>query len=283
MTLLPVILAITATLTPMRPRPDWPTSWEAELSEEEALAFDEGNDWVSEIYERRRLWHEFLKAIRCRESQQSTVGVRFTLTYKHRVWAFDEFGHFWNDRRFIRDDEQEGLEVLESWFKELVERSPYAGFAWSEETEDTIVFRGFEDGRFNALDFTILRLCEDFNLEPKRFWEWSGRVAPKQVASIHELTPRLLKAVLLEEFYWDYPANLDDEAIISIMMELSESGFDEGGRFEGWFNAIRDFGARHGWQGENDYYQAQYAERVVKRSNNPGTYVPVITRKGKDE
>lgn len=283
MTVLPIMLAIAATLTPMRPKPTLPTSWEAELTEEEAAAFDEGNEWVSEIYDRRRLWHEFLKKIRCVESPQSTAGVRFTLTYKHRVWAFDEFGHFWNDSRFIREDEQEGLEVLESWFRELVERSPYAGFEWGVEEGETVNFRGFEDGRFNALDFTIMRLCEDFNLEPKRFWELSGRPVPKQVASVHELHPRMLKALLLEECYWTYPANLDDQIITEVMMELAESGFDEGGRFEGWFNAVRDFGSRHSWRGENDYYLAQYAERVVKRFNNPGTYVPVITRKAKDE
>ena len=276
-----ILLAITALLTPMRPSPDKPVAWEAELTEDEALAFDEGNEWVSELYERKRLWNNFLALMNCKESPQSTAGVRFTLTYKDRVWAFDAYGHFWNDSRFVREDETEGLEILESWFKELVERSPYAGFRWMAEEGETVYFRGFDDGRFNVMDFQLMRICEEFNHSPELFLD--GDIPSKLAKSVHELHPRLLKSLLLEEGYWDYPGDLNDEKIAQTIAELVKCGFNEGGRFEGWFNAIRDYGARHGWRGYDEYYHSQYAERVTKRFNNPGQFVPVVGRKAIDE
>ncbi len=273
-------IAATAILAPMRPEPGKPLEWEAELSEEETAAFDDANSWVGVLYERRRLWNEFLDMMRLKESVQSTAGVRWTLTYKDRVWAFDAYGHYWSDSRFVLDRETDGLENLEAWFKEFLERSPYAGFEWMKEEGETMSFRGFDEGRFRAADFVIMKVCERFNANPSSLWPGNP---PAKIASIHEMHPRLLKSLIIEENFAEFPAGLDEAGVETVLRELAECGFNEGGRFEGWFNAIKDYGSRHAWRNEDEYSLAQYADRVTRRFENPGIFVPVLTRKGKDE
>lgn len=279
MILLSAILAVSALLAPTRPKPGEPLVWEAELAPDEAESLMEGGDWVDEVANRKRLWDNFLATVNCEESPQSAVGVRFTLEFDGRIWAFDGYGRYWIDSRFVREDEQEAVETLENWFRALVERGPYSGYAWAEEDADTMEFGGFEDGRFNAIDFQLLRICEEFNAIPALFW---GGEAPANLKSVHELHPRLLKALLIEEHYGDYPAALDEAAIARAIGELVECGLNEGGNFEGWFNALRDYGATHGWAGDNEYFHAQFAERVMRRFNNPGLFVPVVSRKVTD-
>ena len=63
---------------------------------------------------------------------------------------------------------------------------------------------------------------------------------------------------------------------------VNDWNWNEGGNFEGWFNALRDYGATHGWAGDNEYFHAQFAERVMRRFNNPGLFVPVVSRKVTD-
>lgn len=277
--LFPAILAVSAVLAPTRPHPGEPLNWAAELAEDEAAVFFEGGSWAEDLENRKRLWQNFLALVNCEESPQSAVGVRFTLEVDGRIWAFDGGGNCWLDSRFVREDEQETAETIEGCFRALVERSPYAGYAWAGEDAETMEFSGFESGRFNALDFQLLRICEEFNAIPTLFW---GGEAPANLKSVHELHPRLLKALLIEENFRDYPNTLDEAAIARAIRELVECGLNEGGRFEGWFNALRDYGATHGWAGDNEYFHAQFAERVMRRFNNPGLFVPVVTRKVPD-
>lgn len=274
------VLAAAAMLAPARPDPSLPVSWEAELSAGEAAAFDEAGDWVGILDERRRLWNAFLEMMRLKESEQCASGVRWMLEYKNRVWSFDAYGHYWSDSRFVRDDETDTLEELEGWFKKILERSPYAGFEWGVEQGETLNFRGFDDGRFNAADSVLAKVCDEFNANPPSFW---FEAPPPGISSVHELHPRLLKSLLIEEEYEDYPASLDEGGVRMAIRELAACGCNEGGRFEGWFNAIKDYGAAHRWRGEDDFMAAQYAERVMRRFDNPGVFVPVLMRKGKNE
>ena len=223
-----LLLAVTGTLTPARPEVDKPLSWEFELTEKEVASFDEAVEWMGEFRARRKLWADFLDTMEMTEMAQSQVGVRFIFTYKDTVWPFDEYGHLWYDNRFIREDEKPGLEIFENWLKDLVERSPYAGFPWGVEEGETITFRGFGDGRFQAIDFLIMRICENED----------------------DVHPRLVKSMLIEDYFETYPDGLDEDKII---YELEK---------------VRKLDP-----------SSKYAGRVFKRYRNPGTFVPVVRRK----
>ena len=222
-----LLLAVTGILTPTRPEVGKPVSWEFEMTEKEASSFDEAIDWLNEFRTRRNLWNKFLLTMEEVELPQSQVGVRFIFNYKDTSWPFDDYGHLWYDNRFVREDEKEGLDILENWLKELVAKSPYAGFEWGKEEGETITFRGYSDGRFQAIDFLLMRVCEGTDIHP-----------------------RLLKSMLIEDYWETYPENLDEAAVTQELEKVEK--LDP---------------------------SSKYAGRIFKRFRNPGMFVPVVRRK----
>ena len=119
-------------------------------------------------------------------------------------FIFDIWGHFWIDRRFVTDDEMKVVHRLERYYRRIFRVRPkknkkkVVDLALRPEVRNPLeipVFAGFEDARYQAHDDLIVQMVVAFNAN-KQIWCGGSAV---QTAKISDLTPALVKSMMIEE------------------------------------------------------------------------------------
>jgi len=121
-------------------------------------------------------------------------------------FSFDEWGEFYIDRRFVSADEMKVVHQIESWIKRYFP-SKVTKVRVPRTKTGTLgvpVFRGFEDARYQRHDALIQRLVDEFNANKAL---WCGGTAA-QAAKIRDLSPALVKALMIEETGGNGPTSL---------------------------------------------------------------------------
>ena len=222
----------------------------------EEAVLEKAGRLVSAQNGRRAKWERYLGLMGLRESRPSLASVRYRLSVGRRVYSFTVYGRLFIDIRFVRDDEMADVLAVERLFREMHARSPWRGEALRDPWKEPLTLCGYEDGRFASLDAPIERLVGDFN-----------RTRPERV---HELSPRLFKAFVIEESYWR-GGEVSEGELKSAMSRLAAAGSRKDGAFCGWYVALQN--AR----------DADFAERVAARSSHPELFVPVRAWKEKQQ
>ncbi len=111
--------------------------------------------------------------------------------------AFDEWGEFYVDRRFVTDEEMKTVQAIEAWirkwFPSKVKRRRVP--VLPSGREGVPVFCGFEDDRYQQHDALILKLVDEFNADKAA--GCGGTAA--QAKKIPDLSVALVKAHMIEE------------------------------------------------------------------------------------
>lgn len=120
-------------------------------------------------------------------------------------FAFDEWGDFYIDRRFITEKEMRTVKAIERWFakwfphKTPKKRAPRISAGHS----GLPVFRGFENARYQKHDALIARMTAAFNADKAK---WCGGTAA-QAAKIPDIDPALVKSHMIEESGGNAPSS----------------------------------------------------------------------------
>ncbi len=155
-----------------------------------------------QVERRARAHAVWLEIVGEEESIASDASLRFELVRLGRRYAFDRWGTFAVDRRFITPEDVELVTRFETFYQEhfalspLAKKKPTAIQKQPVLTEDSVpIFAGFEDDRYQEHDELILKLVAEFNANRA---QWAG-AAPGVKVNIPKLTPRLVKALMIEE------------------------------------------------------------------------------------
>lgn len=158
-------------------------------------------------------YNRFQSAMELEDVPFFALPIKTQMKVGGEVLSFDEDGSLWCDPRFLLPEEREvkaRLERLGSRVGGQVREKPdLAADSRPEETgRDTVlesapaapvrklpVFCGFEDRRYQQHDALIMRLVDEFNADRAA---WADATA-EQAATIHDLRPALVKAMLIEE------------------------------------------------------------------------------------
>ncbi len=145
------------------------------------------------------------------ESTASDIPLRFEMIWLEQRYPFDRWGNFAIDRRFILQDDVELIARFETFYREhfsastIGKETSTAIQTRPELTEDQVpTFAGFEDDRYQKHDALILKLVAEFNANRA---EWAG-ASPGVTVNIPKLTPRLVKALMIEETGGNGPRSL---------------------------------------------------------------------------
>lgn len=274
--------------------------------------------------ERRNAAHQFwLELQEESEEAASDAGVRFELVRFDRRYAFDRWGKFVIDRRFILSEDEELITGFETFYRNCVSRSPFAAqkeYAVAErkpvEPEIELpIFSGFEDDYYQQHDALILKLVKEFNANPAA---WAG-AADGATVVIPPLRPELIKALMIEESggkgkrsraAWrrdplqvnvpgDWtpekrdlglhkPANRNEGTLEGNLRAgikyLVRKGYGVSGQpiakrpnayFDSWRVALMRYNGRKERIRDGRSYRVAYADRIIRRSRNPGRFVPI--------
>ncbi len=177
------------------------------------------------------------------------------------------------------------------------------------------VFRGFEDERYQQHDELIARLVADFNADKAKWCGGSPAQAakiedltPAQVKShlIEESGgngPRSRAAWSVDPMQVNVPGDwgrekelvglkkpvrrnegTSEQNVRAAIMYLSRKGFGSSGRpagerpkgfFDGWPTACRRYNGRRDRTDTDRYYSEEYAEKIIRRAENPDLFVPI--------
>lgn len=139
--------------------------------------------------------------------------------------AFDEWGEFYVDRRFVTDKEMETVKAIEAWIRKWFPaktRRRRVPVLPSGKT-GVPVFSGFEDARYQKHDDLIVRLVKEFNEDKTG---GSGGTA-QQAAKIADITPALVKAHMIEESGGNGPASKAAWAVDPLQVNVPGDWGDE--------------------------------------------------------
>ncbi len=148
-------------------------------------------------------YNRFQSAMELEDVPFSASPVKTQMKVGGEVLSFEENGSLWCDPRFLLPGEREVKIRLE----ELAARIPGnrgSGIGEPENRKidesknkkpELPVFCGFEDRRYQQHDATIIRLVDEFNANRAA---WADATA-EQAATIHDLRPALVKAMIIEE------------------------------------------------------------------------------------
>ena len=139
--------------------------------------------------------------------------------------AFDEWGEFYVDRRFVTDKEMETVKAIEAWIRKWFPaktRRRRVPVLPSGKT-GVPVFSGFEDARYQKHDDLIVRLVKEFNDDKAG---GSGGTA-QQAAKIADITPALVKAHMIEESGGNGPASKAAWAVDPLQVNVPGDWGDE--------------------------------------------------------
>ena len=185
------------------------------------------------------------------------------------------------------------------------------------------VFRGFEAARYQAHDGLIARLTAEFNADKATACGGTARQAaaiadlsPALVkAHMIEETggngPRAKAAWAVDPLQVNVPGDWGAEKelvglakperrnegtveqnVRAAIRYLSRKGFSTAARpaaerpkgvFDGWLQALRRYNGRRDRTETDRYYSDEYADKIVRRANNPDLFVPVEIRLAKKE
>lgn len=120
-------------------------------------------------------------------------------------FAFDEWGDFYIDRRFVTENEMRTIRDIERWFAKWFPRKTpkkktpraTAGHAGLP------VFRGFENARYQKHDALITAMTAAFNADKAK---WCGGTA-SQASRIPDIDPALVKSHMIEESGGNAPSS----------------------------------------------------------------------------
>lgn len=222
-------------------------SYAEESAPQEAAVFARADRILAAQNGRRAKWERYLGLMGRRESRPSLASVRYRLAVGRKVYSFTTGGRLFADGRFVRDDEVADVLEIERIFRETLSRSPWKGDKLRVARDAAMELRGFEDARFARLDGPIERVVGEFNARRK--------------AAAHGLSPVLFKSFVVEESYWQDGEPSEDE-LRAALARLCAAGTDGKGRFLGWNIALRNL------------HDADFAQRVVSRADNPEAFVP---------
>lgn len=177
------------------------------------------------------------------------------------------------------------------------------------------VFRGFEDARYQRHDALIARLTADFNANKAKWCggnaDQAAKIAditPAQVKShmIEESGgngPRSKAAWDVDPLQVNVPGDWGREKellglsrpakrnegsaeanVRAAIMYLSRKGFGASGRpaaerpggfFDGWRRALQRYNGRRDRTDTDRWYSDEYADKILKRAENPEVFVPI--------
>lgn len=182
-----------------------------DLSDTDAMEFAKSIEEIARIADRaerrRKSYHRRLSSEGKAEVPISTAAVRFELDLGEVKLKFDRFGELFIDRRFVTKEELGTIKRVEARYRRVLEKQraearrekkPPVRLSSREKVENVRpvpIFRGFEDERYQKHDALILRLVREFNANKAL---WAG-ATPEQAAKIPDLTPALVKAIMIEE------------------------------------------------------------------------------------
>lgn len=136
------------------------------------------------------------------ESEPSDAALRFELVWQGRRYAFDRWGRFAVDERFIRPSDAELLARFDAFYEARLAETAFHAFpaarpkARPVPSADTLpVFAGFEDDRYQQHDTLILRLVAEFNADRATGVGAAEGTCP----NVPTLSPTLVKALMIEE------------------------------------------------------------------------------------
>ena len=177
------------------------------------------------------------------------------------------------------------------------------------------VFRGFEDARYQEHDALIARLVGEFNADKRGWTGGTAEQAAKVAdlapalvkAHMIEETggngPLSKAAWAADPLQVNVPGDWGAEKelvglvkperrnegtaegnVRAAIKYLSRKGFGASGRpaasrpkgfFDGWLHALRRYNGRRDRTDTDCYYSDEYADKIVKRANNPEVFVPI--------
>ena len=177
------------------------------------------------------------------------------------------------------------------------------------------VFRGFEDARYQKHDALIAQMTAAFNADRARWCggtpEQAAKIAPLTPAMVkaHMIEesggngPRSIAAWDADPLQVNVPGDWGTEKelvglrrptrrnegnvadnVRAAIMYLSRKGFSTAARpaaerpkgfFDGWQNALRRYNGRRDRTDTDRYYSDEYADKIVRRAQNPDLFVPI--------
>ena len=177
------------------------------------------------------------------------------------------------------------------------------------------IFRGFEDVRYQAHDELIVKMAADFNAHKAAWCGGTdgqakkiADISPAMVKS-HMIEEsggngaRSLAAWAADPLQVNVPGDWSDEKTLlgltkptkrnegelkdnvrAAIMYLSRKGFGTSGRpakdrpkgfFDGWKDALRRYNGRRDRTDTDRYYSDEYAEKILRRAEDPDLFVPI--------
>ena len=177
------------------------------------------------------------------------------------------------------------------------------------------IFRGFEDARYQTHDALIARLVREFNADKRGWTGGTAEqvlkvadLTPALVkAHMIEETggngPRSKAAWTVDPLQVNVPGDWGVEKelvglvkptkrnegtaegnVRAAIKYLSRKGFGASGRpassrpkgfFDGWLQALRRYNGRRDRTDTDRYYSDEYADKIVRRANDPESFVPI--------
>ena len=140
-------------------------------------------------------------------------------------FAFDEWGEFYIDTRFVTAEEMKVVKAIEAWIRKWfpsVKKKERVALLPSGKA-GVPVFRGFEDERYQRHDALIVRLVDEFNAGKA---EACGGTA-SQTEKISDLTPALVKAHMIEESGGNGPSSKAAWAVDPLQVNVPGDWGDE--------------------------------------------------------
>ena len=177
------------------------------------------------------------------------------------------------------------------------------------------IFRGFEDARYQAHDDLIVRMTADFNAHKAEWCGGTDAQAKKvaditpAMVKSHMIEEsggngtRSLAAWAADPLQVNVPGDWSEEKTLlglkkpakrnegdlsdnvrAAIMYLSRKGFGQSGRpakdrpagfFDGWGDALRRYNGRRDRTDTDRYYSDEYAEKILRRAEDPDLFVPI--------
>jgi len=177
------------------------------------------------------------------------------------------------------------------------------------------IFRGFEDARYQVHDALIARLVKEFNADKKGWTGGTDAQAAKvgditpALVKAHMIEesggngPRSKAAWAVDPLQVNVPGDWGvekelvglvkpskrnegtaEQNVRAAIKYLSRKGFGASARpaavrpngfFDGWLRALQRYNGRRDRTETDRYYSDEYADKIMKRANDPGLFVPI--------
>ncbi len=157
------------------------------------------------------------------ESAPSDAALRFELVWQGRRYAFDRWGRFAVDGRFVRPSDDELLVRFGAFYRACLAQTTYHAFPAARPEPRPVasagtlpVFAGFEDERYQRHDALVLRLVAEFNADRSAV----VGAAEGEHPNVPELRPALVKALMIEESGGNGPRSQEAWAVDPLQVNV---------------------------------------------------------------